>query len=386
MEQGLTNSEPPAQSQPFAFVGWMKRHPELWVTVVLFVSSYFFMASFSKIANWTTHVDSQHVASFCRWDCNWYETVAEDGYDSSPHRHPRGDAANWAFFPLFPLSGRVFVRAFHPGWGVAVIIASRIEFFFAILAFLVWMRSELNGAKEYLLAGSLVAFNPYLIYAYAGYSEPLYFTLVCVGFILLQRHRWIASGLAGALLSATRFVGLMFAVSYLVVSIRDVGWRSVLRDRSLTVLIGLLLCPLGLVAFSLYLYHLTGDALAFTHIQVAWGRTLSNPIRLVVGSFYQYHWTRVCAVMMCVALGLSVWLMKVRPEYGIFLALTIVMPAASGSFDGMPRYIWWQPPFLYAVWILLRNRPFVWTAYYMFAGAIAAVMLLQWFTLNPFVT
>ncbi len=386
MKEILTNEEYSAPSGSSAFVRWIRQHPETWVTVVLFLSSYLFVTSFSKIANWTTQVDSQHVASFCSWDCNWYGTIAGEGYDSYPHRQERGDAANWAFFPLFPLSGRLLLRVFKLPPGVAVVVASRVEFFLAILSFLVLMRRELNGAREYLLAGSLVAFNPYLIYAYTGYSEPLYFTLVCVGFILLQRYRWIGAGLAGALLSATRLVGLIFAVSYLVASLRRIGLRNILRDRSLAVPIGLLLCPLGLVGFSLYLYHLTGDALAFTHIQVAWGRSVSNPIAALVSSLGQHHWPRVAALMACVALGMGLWLIKKRPEYGIFLALAVVIPMASGTVDGMPRYIWWQPPFLYGVWVLLRDRPFMWTAYYMFAGGMASIMLFQWFKLNPFVT
>lgn len=38
----------------------------------------------------------------CRWDCQWYVRIVEEGYDPFPVPSMI-NAGNWAFFPLFPL-------------------------------------------------------------------------------------------------------------------------------------------------------------------------------------------------------------------------------------------------------------------------------------------
>ena len=42
---------------------------------------------------------------FCQFDCSWFLSIADIGYDTFPHGLTTGHAANWAFFPLFPLLG-----------------------------------------------------------------------------------------------------------------------------------------------------------------------------------------------------------------------------------------------------------------------------------------
>lgn len=132
----------------------------------------------------------------------------------------------------------------------------------AIYAFLLLVRDGADSTADRFRAGSLVAFNPYLIYAHAGYAEPLYFALLALAFFLASRGRWIASGITGAFLSATRVIGFLFSISYAVISLRDVGWRDGWRKSDLNRIIGFLLCPLGTAIYMLYMYHLTGDALA----------------------------------------------------------------------------------------------------------------------------
>lgn len=338
-----------------------------------------FVSSFAKIVHWTASVSTDQLALYCKWDCSWYQDLSRQGYDKEPHLHAKGDAANWIFYPMFPLTAKVVAAISGLPSAAATPLASRIAFFFCIWLFLVMVRNDLHQLEDYFLAGSLVALNPYLIYAYVGYSEPLYFTMACVAFIFLQRQRWVASGLAGAVLSATRIVGLLFSISYAIVALRDLGWRRIARDRDLNVVIGVLLCPFGLVLFSLYLYHLSGDALAFSHLRVSWGQNATNPFRVLYESFLQHGWSRVWTVMAIGTLLLSTWLLKIRPEYGVFLGLSVLMGAASGLLIGMPRFIWWQPMFLYGLLVLFQRLRFLWPIYLAFSGGMAAIMIVNWF-------
>ena len=368
-----------------ALRAWARRHPKLWATIVLSIASCAFVWGFGQVAHWTNGAQQGKLAYDCKWDCGWYQTIVSRGYDAAPYGNPDQDAANWAFFPLFPMSAAVLKSVFRVDPFTATVLASKLELFGAIYAFLLWLRPHLSGFQECFFAGSLVALNPYLIYAHAGYSEPLYLMIACLGFWALERQRWILAGALGALLSADRFVGLLFALTYAMVALREVAWLRRAKSRPWDMLIGLLLCPLGLVLFALYLYHRTGDALAFAHVQVAWGRGHANPFAVLWHTFYQHGWQRVWAVMVVIGLGVSGWLLRRYPQYGVFLLLSVLIPCTSGTLISFPRYLWWQPPFLFVIFLWLRRSVPAWIIYTMFSGGMASFMIIQWFTGNMLV-
>src|SRR5262249_11240004 len=114
------------------------------------------------------------LRSFCNWDCYWYGSILLHGYDRAPFRHDAGDAANWGFFPLFPLLGRVWHQLAGLGYGDALILTGTLAMPFAIYLFVQLADEEAIPVNPWL-SGSLVAFNPYALYAHTGYTEPLYF-------------------------------------------------------------------------------------------------------------------------------------------------------------------------------------------------------------------
>ena len=69
-----------------------------------------------------------YVTAFCVWDCAWYTTIVETGYDPIPGMRLVPGAANWAFFPFYPalvgliravtgFSGQGHcLRAVEPAW------------------------------------------------------------------------------------------------------------------------------------------------------------------------------------------------------------------------------------------------------------------------------
>ena len=77
----------------------------------------------------------------------------------------------------------------------------------AIYFFLLLIAEEGYSLTELLKPGALVAFNPYVIYAHAGYAEPAYFALSAAALYFLGRHRWVASGATAGILSATGLNG-----------------------------------------------------------------------------------------------------------------------------------------------------------------------------------
>ncbi len=363
--------------------GWLRGHREWWVALVLFVASNAFVWGVGKAVPWELGTDHGKTADFCRWDCVWFQSVVDDGYDFEPGR--QGIRVNWVDFPLFPLSAAPLKYVLHLSSALALIVASKCTLYASILCFLLMVREELNSTYDYLMAGSLVAFNPYVIYAHVGYSEPLYFALAALAFFLLKQNRWISSGIAGGFLSATRMVGCLFALSYLIACLGRVRRGGGKSDDALTIFLGLLLCPAGVALYMLYLYHHAGDALGFLHAQVGWHREMGNPFVVLAHSLREHGWVKYWALTAGVGLVASGWLfLRREPGMAAFLAGAVLIPLCADTMC-MPRYVWWQPPFLYAIFSVLKRGPLWHPLYFWLAGGVASVVIILWFSISGFV-
>ena len=368
-----------SQAREISSKGWWKWPvKEVLLSLILVIASHVFVVSFSRLAQWERGSPAHLLGEYCQWDCGWYAQIIQSGYESQPHAGGSHDAASWHFLPLFPLSAMPLSRWFGVAPGLAAVLASKFFLFTAILSFLWMVRDDRDNLSDAVLAGTLVAFNPYVIYAHGGYAESLYFTIAAAGFAFLSRERWVASGLAGGLLSATRIVGVAFVVPYVIASLRKYGISRLIRAQRLDIFVGVLLCPAGLSLYLLYLYHLTGDALAPIHSFVAWGVTSGNPVAIIGEGLRHGHWTRYWAWTAIVGWIASAWLAQQRKiEMAVFLAHCILLPATA-EVGGMPRFVWWQPPMLYAVFLLLKRYPRLQMIYAAFAGGMAATMVFLW--------
>jgi hypothetical protein len=198
----------------------------------------------------------------------------------------------------------------------------------------------------------------------------------------LRNGRCIAAGAVGGILSATRPVGFLFVISYLIE-----GGRRNLRDsssRRTDIVLGLMLVPMGLALFMVYLYFLVGDALAFKHVQVAWGRSVGNPFDILKQGIVHGGWERYFACIAVAGLAMSIWhLVRRRTAYAVFLAGAILLPLTSG-LAGMPRYLFWQMPFLFGIVELFGARGFLFALYLTLSAAFSSFVIVSWFTGKTF--
>jgi hypothetical protein len=358
---------------------WRARRKMLAIAVVLWIASNVFVSSIAAMGAWESGSASPPASSLCKWDCLWYGSVVQSGYSKAV----QGDSApNWVFNPLFPITTYPLHAWLKLPIPASMVLTSKLEFLLAIYAFLLMLTPEMHNTRDIVRAGSLVAFNPYVIYAHAGYAEPLYFALIGLGFYFVNRKQWLLAGGAGAFASATRVTGVVFVVPYFIASLRELRLVYGRQRVSLNVVLGLLLCPLGLALIMLYLHRHMGDALALQHGHIAWGRELRNPFRTLWQCLQQHHWPRVWGVMMIAGwLAAGSLLVLRKPELGAFLlaALFLAFVSPMAGYWGVARYIWWQAPFLYAIWrVLQRAETVLWTVYLAFASGMAAFMVLQW--------
>ncbi|MDC0948849.1 hypothetical protein OAS86_05870 [Gammaproteobacteria bacterium] len=292
----------------------------------------------------------KNYSQLCRWDCGWYLNLLRDGYDQEPSAfgHDKGDAANWAFFP----ANSILTKAVHQlgvSQMVAVLLTSRILYLASIIGLLYFV-STYRPDISLLIPALIVTVSPYSIYANVGYTEPFFLLMSSIFFVVLKRGAYVRSGMAGLILSSTRFVGISAAVAYVVDAAPRV--KAMSSEQRTAAIFGAFLIPLGLALYMVFLYRLTGDALAFSHIQIAWGRVPENPLSVLASGFSSGLVNLFWMLVSIFALSCVIYFLCVkRFELAVFSAICTLLPLSTGLW-GMPRYVFWQAPILLAVSIL----------------------------------
>ena len=216
--------------------------------------------------------------SMCRWDCGWYNQIATYGYDLEPHHNFKQDAANWAFFPLFPILLAIAHKLTMLPYKIAGLLLTNLCMFFAIKLSLKYLRQTRPKVAEHFWVWFCTT-GPYAFYFTNGYSEALFWFLGCAALVFWNQKKYFQAGALTALLCATRLFGLFWSIAY----VTDLWKRRneislIKRLGNPSLVLGLCLSPLGLILFIFYLYFHMGDGLAFSHIQIAWGRSFDTAI------------------------------------------------------------------------------------------------------------
>ncbi|HEX5122499.1 MAG TPA: mannosyltransferase family protein, partial [Rhodanobacteraceae bacterium] len=215
------------------------------------------------------------------YDASWYATIAEHGYDAGPF-----DASaqhNWAFFPLQPLLWRAASKATGE-FALTGIALANLCFFVALivvhrLALVLGLTPA--GADRTVLA---LALFPVSYFFALPWTESLFLLLSAACFLAAMRERWWLAGVLGALASITRLNGL-----FLLAALAILLWQA--RDRApRAAWLALLLAPLAFLGFAAHLHAVTGDALAFVHIQGAFARPAAPTLDAIAWAFRRWDW------------------------------------------------------------------------------------------------
>ncbi len=285
------------------------------------------------------------IEAFCEQDCGWYTSIYLRGYAKEIGDISGPARANWAFFPAYPMLVSLIGRPLGLSANVAGYIVSNGLILMAALgarplfgkhalAYWLWVLGLLAGPFSFLFS--------------ALYTESLFVLLTLLTLVALQQRRYLATGLAAAVLSATRPTGVVMTFAILAQMLwdhlRDGGKPlgfvpQLLRDPSR--LLALALAPAGLALYMIYLYVQTGDALAFAHIQRGWDRALGNPVetlyRALTAPVTTQYWElmRISgAVAAALGLVLSVVLILTgRVAAGLFCLLALLMSLAGGTMS-----------------------------------------------------
>jgi hypothetical protein len=310
-----------------------------------------------------------YLEDLCIWSCEWYSSIVEGGYDASPRANGFAIRANWAYFPLFP--GSVWLLKTLTGLPVQVagfVLAN----LYAAAAAVASRPLFGDDTRAWWLFVVTLLIGPFSFLFSTLYSESLFILLTILALVALRRGDYLAAGVVGALLSATRPTGCLIVFAILAQVFldhqRDGGTirtfpARVLRD--VNVMLAFLVAPLGLFVYMTYLYFHVGDAIAFAHIQIGWGRDLGSPVTTLIEALQRplrfdfkslafFAWA--CAAIVGILLSLLL-IVRGRIAAGVFCALCIIVSLATGV-GSMVRFLAGLAPLgILVVELAARWRP-----------------------------
>ncbi len=330
------------------------------------------------------------VDSFGWWDGWWYVGIAKHGYRFfRPKRQ-----SPVAFFPAYPMAIRAlawfvggpllagFLLTVACGLGVTVLFHR-------------WCLAKFGPGRARLAVGLLLLY-PFAFYLMgAVYADALFILAALAAFLAVEHDRPVLAGLAAMVATAARPVApaLVLGLWVLLLERRGVigrlrtpgGWRRLRRADA-----GLLLAPLGLVAFCGFLWLRFRSPLAFfdvagapgwdqppgfhTWFKVHWVKAMWNG-PWTNGHFGHLTINAVAAVM--TAAFIPGVFRRLGWGYGIFVTIAVVATAVSTKdFVGMGRYsLAAFPCFAVAADMLYRRPKLAWAL--LTVSGIALVMLSQ---------
>lgn len=309
----------------------------------------------------------EFAQGLCRWDCAWYATLAERGYDRFPVPNFI-NAGNWAFFPLYPIFvGLILPVIQQPTMVVATVTSIVLSWATVVIA---WPLFERNW-RAYTLYAAFILSGPFSMYFTTFYTEVMFvLTMTCV-FVALRRGNYLAAGVFGALLSATRIVGVFIVFAILIQAYMDHrasggtvrGFLSGIWSRT-DLLLALVIAPLGCFIYMAFLHYQVGDALAFQHDQRAWGRVTGNPLGYVwraLTNFPASGFIPSASQQLAVAaiFGLAMTLvLAIKRQFAAaaFCLICLVLPICTGMASILRFVVGLVPLQVLVMQVLARNR------------------------------
>jgi hypothetical protein len=297
------------------------------------------------------HVVARHPSALtqilAQWDTGYYLTIAAHGYPghSAVAAIQDGHRAFYAFGPLYP----TLVALAHGVTGLGYITSGEIvsTLGLAVALAALWKLVQLevgipaaDGACVTLLAW------PTAFFLVAGYPESVTLAAATLAFLALRRGHYVAAGLLGAAAAMGKYylVLLLVPLAMEVWSAprereswrrgRDIGW---LTPGRVTALRGAAVVGPTIAAFAAFVAYQKanfGEWLAFLHAQAQWHRHLSWPWTSLGHAVSDLvHWrlldTSTASVVelfdlvtvLLIAVAAVVAFVRVRPSYGVLLAL-----------------------------------------------------------------
>jgi hypothetical protein len=303
------------------------------------------------------------LAGWAQWDSGWYHEIATEGYS-----YVAGRQSSVAFFPAYPLVIRALGVLVDDAYVAGIVVTTLCGAGVAALLAL-WLRLRLSAPAAWAALLAFLLF-PYAFYLYGVvYADALFIAALLGAFLLLEADRPVLAGLAGAVATGARPIGVVLVIG---LAVRALERRDAFADwhRARWVDAGVLLSMLGLVAWCAYLWSRFDDPFAFAAAQGAWDQGAGAETWLKLQFFRDITdlrspraWVLFMAhPILTVAAACLVprVFRRFGAGYGVYTALLVGLSALSTkNFFGMARYLLAAFPIFAVVGEALAARPAV---------------------------
>lgn len=340
--------------------------------------------------------------SWVHWDAGWYYRIAERGYFYTPGSTPDRQSPV-AFFPAYPLAMRAGALVAGDSLRAGIFITLAAGATVAML-FWTWLRERLRGPPAWTALTLLLVF-PWAYYLYGVvYADALFVAAVLAAFVLLEkRHPWLA-GVAGAVATAARPVGIVAIIGLVVRALEingvfDDGWRHPKWSAAINAVRhdgGVVLSAAGLGGYCLYLWSRFGNPFVFADAEKAWGQGaglhswfkiafFNNITNFGDGPAWVAYMSHPVVTLTALALVPFVF-RRFGLGYGIYSVLIIGLAAFSTKdFFGMARYALAAFPIFAVAGEMLAEHPRV-RAAALSVSALGLVMLSSLFARGSYLS
>lgn len=316
-----------------------------------------------------------------------YLNIAGNGYTN-----------NARFMPFYPLIIKLLsfltgqTKVFGQGQFIISFLLSNLFFLLSLL--ILFKLIKLDFSKNIILPIiiSILVF-PTSFFFGAVYSESLFLLLILLSFYFARQKKWLWAGVFAGLSSATRIVGIIMFFSLLV------EFYLQKEKISLKNLLYIAIAPVGTIIYAIYNKIKWENFFYFLQAHGELGNSRStNKIVLFPQIIYRYlkiiltlptkqfeWWIALLELAMfifCLSILYIAWRKKIRSSYLLYSLGALFIPASSGTFSGLPRYI--IPIFpMFIVIALIKNKLF--QIVYLVTSIILSIILLMFFSRGYFV-
>ncbi|MFI1800425.1 hypothetical protein ACH427_24155 [Streptomyces sp. NPDC020379] len=283
-----------------------------------------------------------HQLLSARWDSLWYSRIAEDGYGYTLHLGGDKVHSDLAFFPLLPWLERGLSAVFPLSAADAGLVVSAVSSLGAAWAvFLIGDRC--HGRRAGIALAVLWAALPVGIVQSMAYSESLFTALAAWSVYCVLTGRWVWAGSLAALAGLTRPVGAAVVAAVWITAAVTL-WRDRRRPGA-RMLLGVLLAPLGWLAYFTWVGVRTGSVTGYLDVQGGWGNGFDGGMAFgsfVAGRLAGPAWPAGVGLLVGVALVVWLYAKGVRQRQPLPLLVyagTVLLLAltAKGYFGSKPR-------------------------------------------------
>jgi hypothetical protein len=341
-----------------------------------------------------------------RWDAGWYLQIAENGYRYSPEAGAEAQQ-NIVFFPAYPMVTRAVALLLgnqKTAFVAAGTIVSLAAFLFALAYLYAFARDEI-GDEGAAAALWLIAAYPFALFFGAIYTESLYLLAALGAFHHFRRREFTRAACWGLVIGLTRPNGGLLSVPLALLAAGPwlpsaiAGGRDAARSRGTRRLAGLapacaaaVTGTLGTLLYSIFIWGMTGNPIAWASGHAAWGRHYTSLTTLVAtrasfighAGLYEYvarspyDLLNVLGALFVLAAVWPVW-RRFGIAYAVFILINILPPLTTGGFLSagrissvlFPAFVW------LAAAVPARQRP-AWIVSFAMLQALCAALFYTW--------